>query len=188
MTHLEECRLPVTDIGISAWVEIWYQNPEWHWVAVRPNLRLSWVEWEEVDNISLTTLHFEQSFINEPRLRLSSEAYEEEIHRLLLDEDFVGAARLKAMCEKDYEDIDFCLYIERSLHPRLDVLEEYAKEDGTSIYHEDINLCRLWLYQWQGVQPVCASACLQGTTRSHELNRGHLGNVFHLEPVAQDGE
>ena len=84
--------------------------------------------------------------------RMSYQEYEEEIERLLDAQDFGGAARLKAAYEDRDEDIDFCLYFER---PN---------------------------YRLQGMQPMCARACLQGTTFKNYC--GHLGNVFCLGPVA----
>ena len=94
---------------------------------------------------------------------MSCQAYWEEIDRLLIDNNFARAAELKAAYEDGYEKIDFYLHFE---WPSYRMQGRVHLMDG-------------------GVR---ASAYLQGTTRSHDFDCCHLGNVFRLRPVAQDGE
>ena len=68
----------------------------------------------------------------------------------MIAEDYTGAARLKAAYEDedeviDFWCIDFCVHLER---PN---------------------------YRLQGLQPVCARACLQGKTFKQSR---HLGNLL----------
>ena len=63
--HNEECQLPLSDIDISVWIEVWYQCPGRPWVAIRLNLQPSDVEWERVVvNSAWLSLHFKQQFNN----------------------------------------------------------------------------------------------------------------------------
>ena len=95
---------------------------------------------------------------------MSYEAYEEELERLLDADDYAGAAQLRDTMLDVYENIDFYLLFEWPSY----------RMQGNVVVLQD--------YRMQG------QAYLQGTTWSHDLHRGHLGNVFRLGQVAQDGE